>query len=73
MNVLAERDEAKFLDSVSSFVEQIPEVDHLNLFLTGVGSVFFWSFYGVASLNFDLQGKANKQLRPLRSFAMLLE
>ncbi|KAF6761197.1 pol II transcription elongation factor [Ephemerocybe angulata] len=34
LNVLVDHDQALFLERVPQFVEQIPEVDHLNLFLT---------------------------------------
>ncbi|KAF5354980.1 hypothetical protein D9756_005531 [Leucocoprinus leucothites] len=37
LNVIVEHDRAKFLQSVASFVEQVHEADHLNLFLTSVG------------------------------------
>ncbi|KAG6839915.1 hypothetical protein C0991_010395 [Blastosporella zonata] len=37
LNVLVDHDEAKFLERISSFVEQIHEVDHINLFLSGLG------------------------------------
>ncbi|KAG5640485.1 hypothetical protein DXG03_008338, partial [Asterophora parasitica] len=37
LNVLVDHDQAKFLERISSFVEQIHEVDHINLFLSGLG------------------------------------
>ncbi|KNZ72380.1 Elongator complex protein 1 [Termitomyces sp. J132] len=37
LNVLVEHDEVKFLERISSFVEQIHEVDHINLFLSNLG------------------------------------
>ncbi|KAG5650449.1 hypothetical protein H0H81_012203 [Sphagnurus paluster] len=37
LNVLVDHDQDKFLERVSSFVEQIEEVDHINLFLSGLG------------------------------------
>ncbi|TFK44978.1 IKI3 family-domain-containing protein [Crucibulum laeve] len=37
LNVLVDHDQDTFLKRVSSFVEQIHEVDHLNLFLTLIG------------------------------------
>ncbi|KAG6918878.1 hypothetical protein DXG01_010942 [Tephrocybe rancida] len=37
LNVLVDHNEARFLEHISSFVEQIHEVDHINLFLTGLG------------------------------------
>ncbi|KAG6878289.1 hypothetical protein C0992_008296 [Termitomyces sp. T32_za158] len=37
LNVLVEHDEAGFLERISSFVEQISEVDHINLFLSNLG------------------------------------
>lgn len=37
LNVLVDHDQATFLEQASSFVNQIPEVDHLNLFLTSIG------------------------------------
>lgn len=29
-----------FMDGLPRFLDEIPEVDHINLFLTGVGCVF---------------------------------
>ncbi|KAJ7099343.1 pol II transcription elongation factor [Mycena belliarum] len=37
LNALVEHDRAAFLENIPLFVEQLPEVDHMNLFLTGVG------------------------------------
>jgi len=37
LNVIIEHDQARFLKNVRSFVEQVREVDHLNLFLTNIG------------------------------------
>ncbi|KAF8885990.1 IKI3 family-domain-containing protein [Infundibulicybe gibba] len=37
LNVLVDHDEAKFLNNIAVFVDQIEEVDHINLFLTGIG------------------------------------
>ncbi|KAF5375529.1 hypothetical protein D9615_009198 [Tricholomella constricta] len=37
LNVLVDHDQAKFLERISAFVEQIHEVDHINLFLSGLG------------------------------------
>ena len=37
LNVLVDHDQATFLEQASSFVNQIHEVDHLNLFLTSIG------------------------------------
>ncbi|KAF9075492.1 IkappaB kinase complex IKAP component [Rhodocollybia butyracea] len=37
MNFLVEHDETAFLDGLSTFVTQVHEVDHLNLFLTNLG------------------------------------
>ncbi|KAJ3564648.1 hypothetical protein NP233_g8162 [Leucocoprinus birnbaumii] len=37
LNVIVEHDRARFLQNVASFVEQVHEVDHLNLFLTTIG------------------------------------
>jgi len=34
LNVLVDHNQEQFLVHVPQFVEQIPEVDHLNLFLT---------------------------------------
>lgn len=43
LNVLVDHNEVAFLDGLSSFVDQIPEVDHINLFLTGLGCVLSFS------------------------------
>ncbi|EJD08171.1 IkappaB kinase complex, IKAP component [Fomitiporia mediterranea MF3/22] len=37
LSILVEHDPTAFLENVSSFVEQIDDVDYLNLFLTGLG------------------------------------
>ncbi|RDB24885.1 Elongator complex protein 1 [Hypsizygus marmoreus] len=37
LNVLVDHDQTKFLERIPSFVEQVHEVDHINLFLTGLG------------------------------------
>jgi elongator complex protein 1 len=40
LSFIIEHDRAKFLEDISSFVEQVHEVDHINLFLTGIGCVY---------------------------------
>ncbi|KAJ7133724.1 pol II transcription elongation factor [Mycena crocata] len=37
LKALVEHDHAAFLENIPSFVEQVHEVDHINLFLTGIG------------------------------------
>ncbi|KAF7362473.1 polymerase II transcription elongation factor [Mycena venus] len=37
LNVLVEHDHTAFLENLPLFIEQVHEVDHINLFLTGVG------------------------------------
>lgn len=37
LNIIVEHDRERFLKNVATFVEQVHEVDHLNLFLTSVG------------------------------------
>ena len=37
MNVVVDHNPEKFMQDIPSFVDQIPEVDHLNLVLTLVG------------------------------------
>jgi len=37
LDFLVDHDHAKFLEDIPSFVEQVHEVDHINLFLTGLG------------------------------------
>ncbi len=37
LNVLFEHNPTSFMENVSSFVEQIDEVDFLNLFITNIG------------------------------------
>jgi len=39
LNVLVEHNQAAFLEHLASFVDQIHEVDHINLFLTSLGYV----------------------------------
>lgn len=39
LNFLVAHDEIAFLEGLGSFVEQVHEVDHLNLFLTSLGYV----------------------------------
>lgn len=39
MNVIVDHDQAAFLNGLSSFVEQVDDVDHINLFLTSLGYV----------------------------------
>ncbi|KAG6878005.1 hypothetical protein C0993_000965 [Termitomyces sp. T159_Od127] len=39
LNVLVEHDEARFLERIAAFVEQIGEVEHVNLFLSNLGCV----------------------------------
>ena len=40
MNVIVDHDQAAFLNGLSSFVEQVDDVDHINLFLTSLGYVY---------------------------------
>ena len=37
LNVIVDRNSEKFMQDVPSFLDQVPEVDHINLFLTFVG------------------------------------
>lgn len=37
LNVIVDRNPEKFMQDVPSFLDQVPEVDHINLFLTFVG------------------------------------
>jgi elongator complex protein 1 len=39
LSFIIEHDCVKFLEDIPSFVEQVHEVDHINLFLTGIGCV----------------------------------
>lgn len=55
LSVLVEHDEAAFLRRLSSFVDQLEDVDYLNLFLTGLG-------YGKTPLSCqDLANETTKQ------------
>lgn len=36
LNVLVEYDQEAFMAEISKFVDQLPEVDHINLFLTSL-------------------------------------
>ena len=38
-NVIVDRNLEKFINDIPSFVDQVPEVDHINLFLTLIGYV----------------------------------
>jgi elongator complex protein 1 len=40
LNFLVEHNTRLFSENVGSFVDQIPEVDHLTLFLSGIGCAF---------------------------------
>ena len=42
LNILALHNEAIFLKRLASFVDQVDDVDHINLFLTNVGCVSPW-------------------------------
>ncbi|KAG7449880.1 Elongator complex protein 1 [Guyanagaster necrorhizus] len=37
LSVIVQHDQKKFLDNVATFVEDVKEVDHINLFLTNIG------------------------------------
>ena len=37
MNVIVDHDQAAFFNGLSSFIEQVDDVDHINLFLTSLG------------------------------------
>ena len=37
LNVIVDHDPERLKQNISSFIDQIPEVDHLNLFLTLTG------------------------------------
>lgn len=39
LNFIVDYDLAKFLEDIPSFVEQVDEVDHINLLLTGLGYI----------------------------------
>lgn len=39
LNALVQHNHAAFLENLPVFLEQVHEVDHINLFLTGVGCV----------------------------------
>ena len=39
LNFIVDHDRAKFLENIPSFIEQVHEVDHINLFLTGLGYI----------------------------------
>jgi hypothetical protein len=41
LNVIVDRDPKLFTERLSSFIEQVHEVDYINLFLTNLGSVAF--------------------------------
>jgi elongator complex protein 1 len=41
LNVIVDRDPKLFTDRLSSFIEQVHDVDYINLFLTNLGSVAF--------------------------------
>jgi elongator complex protein 1 len=41
LNVIVDRDPKLFRDRLPSFVEQVRDVDHINLFLTNLGFVAF--------------------------------
>ena len=39
LNVIVDHDRAAFMSRLASFVEQVDDVDHINLFLTSLGCV----------------------------------
>ncbi len=39
LNVLVDHDPEAFMNRLTSFVDQAPEVDYINLFLSGIGCV----------------------------------
>ena len=41
LNVIVDRDPKLFIERLSSFIEQVHDVDYINLFLTNLGSVTF--------------------------------
>jgi elongator complex protein 1 len=41
LNVIVDRDPKLFRERLSSFIEQVYDVDYINLFLTNLGSVVF--------------------------------
>jgi hypothetical protein len=41
LNVIVDRDPKLFRERLSSFIEQVHDVDYINLFLTNLGSVTF--------------------------------
>ena len=41
LNVIVDRDPKLFTERLSSFIEQVHDVDYINLFLTNLGSVVF--------------------------------
>lgn len=43
LNVLVEHDQEAFMADISKFVDQLPEVDHINLFLTSLR----WAWLGL--------------------------
>jgi len=42
LNFLVDHNQTAFLERLSSFVEQLDDVDHINLFLTNLGYVTFF-------------------------------
>ena len=41
LNVIIDREPKLFIERLSSFIEQVHDVDYINLFLTNLGSVAF--------------------------------
>ena len=41
LNVIVDRDPKLFTERLSTFIEQVHDVDYINLFLTNLGSVSF--------------------------------
>lgn len=41
LNVIVDRDPKLFKERLTSFIEQVHDVDYINLFLTNLGSVAF--------------------------------
>ena len=47
LNILVEINPTGFVENIASFVEQLDDVDHINLFLSGLGCVMLFNFIRV--------------------------
>jgi hypothetical protein len=74
VNVIVDRNLGKFMNDISDFVDQVPEVDHINLFLTLIGYVVCLVSSSILYFNnFRVSGVATARPTQSRKSVMLSE